>query len=92
MSIDRQRITAVKVLEALGYRFTGSDWLAPDVGAPSLLDAADSMHALLALRADKLAGCADGSDEQTELKLISDTIQAYECKRWPDGKIQGGKG
>ena len=50
------------------------------------------MHALLALRADKLAGCADGSDEQTELKMISDTIQAYECKRWPDGKIQGGKG
>ena len=39
MTIDRQRITAVKVLEALGYRFTCSDRLAPDVGAPSLLDA-----------------------------------------------------
>jgi hypothetical protein len=92
MSIDRQRITAVKVVEALGYTFTGNDWLAPDVAAPSLLDAADVMHALLVQRADKLAGCADGSDEQSELKLISDTVHAYECKRWPDGKVPGGKG
>jgi hypothetical protein len=92
MSIDRQRITAVKVVESLGYTFIANDWLAPDVGAPSLLDEADAMHALLALRADKLAGCADGSDEQTELTLISDTVQAYEGKRWPDGKIPGGKG
>jgi hypothetical protein len=37
------------------------------------------------LRADKLDGCTEGSEEQTELKMIADTLEAYEAKRWPNG-------
>ena len=32
------------------------------------------------------------SEEETELAHISDTVDAYELRRWPEGKIAGGKG
>ena len=50
-----------------------------------LVSEADGLHSLLVLRADKLLGCVDGSEEETELKLIAETVMAYEAKRWPDG-------
>ena len=53
---------------------------------------ADAMHALLVLRVDALMGCTEGSEEEEELSAITDAIEAYEAKRWPDGKIPGGKG
>jgi hypothetical protein len=58
-TIDRQRSAAVKVLEAMVYRFRDDKWLAPDTtgGSPE----ADAMHALLVHRADRLAGCTEGS-------------------------------
>jgi hypothetical protein len=67
-------------------------WNAPSGGAPfpSLYDEADAMHALLILRADKLEGCTEGSEEETELKMIADTVEGYEAKRWPDGVVRGG--
>ena len=63
-TIDRQRIAAVKALEAMGYRFRDDKWLAPDAngGWPE----ADAMHALLVHRADQLEGCIEGSAEEQE--------------------------
>jgi hypothetical protein len=93
-TIDRQRVTAVKSMEALGYAFDGIAWNAPSDGAATCTaqSEADAMHSLLVLRADKLAGSTEGSDEETELKMIADTVSAYEARRWPDGVVPGGKG
>jgi len=92
-TIDKERVAAVKAMEALGYCFDGLKWNAPDNGAvQSLIDEADAMHGLLVLRADKLEGCTEGSDEEGELKLIADTVKAYEAKRWANGAVPGGKG
>jgi hypothetical protein len=56
------------------------------------LSDAGAMHALFILCADKLAGCVEGSEEEGELKMIAETIEAYEAKRWPDGVVPRGKG
>ena len=77
-TIDRQRIAAVRKLEAMGYVFHQHDWTGPAITATF---EADAMHALLVLRAE--AGCAENSDE---LAMIAETIAAYETKRWPGGK------
>ena len=89
-TIDRQRIAAVKALEAMGYRFREDKWLVPDAtgGSPE----ADAMHALLVHRADQLEGYIEGSAEEQEYLAIASAIDAYEQKRWPEGKIPGGKG
>ena len=92
-TIDKQRIAAVRTMEALGYSFDGLAWNAPtDVSPASMIGDADAMHALLILRADKLDGCIEGSDEEAEYKMIAETISAYEAKRWPDGVVPRGKG
>jgi hypothetical protein len=53
---------------------------------------ADAMHALLMLRADALAGCAESSEDAAELGRIIVTMERYEAKRWPQGRADGGKG
>ena len=95
--IDRQRIAAVATLEALGYVFSIAEgWMAPaTIAVPAgLLSTAeaDAMHTVLMARADALDGCAEGSPEATELKSIVDAVEAYQAKRWPNGKETGGKG
>jgi hypothetical protein len=50
------------------------------------------MHALLVVRADMLMSAPQESYAATELESITDAIDAYEAKRWPRGKIPGGKG
>ena len=79
--------------EAQGYVFDGMEWQ-PVAGAtvPSFTTEADALHARLVLRADELAGCTEGSDEERELAAITDAIEAYEAVRWPVGKMPGGKG
>jgi hypothetical protein len=57
-----------------GFTFTGNEWRALDAPPATLLAEADAMHALLVLRADKLGGCTEGSEEETELRLITDRI------------------
>jgi hypothetical protein len=93
-NIDKQRIAAVRKLEQLGYTFAGSDWHAPAgmTAAPSVYAQADAMQALLVQRADALEGCSEGSEEEHELAALTDAIEAYETLRWPNGKVDGGKG
>ena len=85
----------MRALEALGFTYRNSTWLLP-VAAPSpalpLLAEGDAMHATLVRRADALVCCLEGSEEEAELAAISDVLEAYEAKRWPDGKEPGGKG
>jgi hypothetical protein len=107
MDIDKQRIAAVPMLQALGYTYRDGEWLltyrggewqarAGAVPTPlSFMAKADAMHGALMRRADELAGCAEGSDEEAEFEAIIDAIEAYEANRWPLGKdpnVAGGKG
>jgi hypothetical protein len=94
MNIDKQRIAAVRAIEAIGYRYHGGEWLppaAPPLPLP-LTAEADAMHAALVRRADALAGCVEASKEEAELAAIADVLEAYEGKRSRDGKESGGKG
>ena len=97
-NIDKQRVAAVRKLEALGYSYQGEEWV-PASALPAAADArsimtaeADAMHGVLVQRADALEGCTEGSEEEAELKTIVDTIEAYEAVRWPLGRELGGKG
>ena len=54
--------------------------------------AADAMYALLVLRADIPASRTQSCDEAVELQLMADAAEVYEAKRWPNGKVSGGKG
>jgi hypothetical protein len=55
-------------------------------------DATDKMHAYLIERADALAAHADNPRAEAELERVVALIEAYEAKRWPSGKMAGGKG
>ena len=92
-NVDRQRVAAVRKLEAMGYTFAAGDWMQPANDAAAVVPAiTDALHALLVKRADALAGCTEGSDEEAELAYIADAIEAYEAVRWPGGRAGGGKG
>jgi hypothetical protein len=92
-TIDRQRVAAVRKLEQLGYTFAAGDWLRPANDTAAVLPTiTDALHTLLVKRADQLAGCTKGSDEERELATITDAIEAYEAVRWPGGKVADGKG
>ena len=88
-TIDRQRVAAVRHLEAMGYVFRGDEWVGPAIPATFEVDA---IHALLVLRADAIEGFSEGSDEERELAMISEALESYEAKRWPEGKVAGCKG
>jgi len=93
-NIDKQRVSAVRKLEELGYKFAG-EWVHPvnDASVAVVVPAVtDPMHVLLVQRADMLEGCIEGSEEERELAAITDAIEGYEAVRWPEGKEPGGKG
>jgi len=91
--IDKERIAAVATLKALGYAFApATGWSLPDGQRIGCMRESDAMHAVLMRRADALQGCTDGSAEESELKAIADVLEAYEARRWPEGKEPGGKG
>ena len=51
-----------------------------------------ALHALLVDRADQLVACTENSPDEDELVAIGEALEAYELKRWPEGKEPGGKG
>ena len=73
-----------KAVKAMGARITDT--------AERFWHESDAMHALLIKRADELMSCTEGSPEEEELRALADVIDAYETKRWPSGKVAGGKG
>ena len=74
--IDRQRITAVKVLDALGYTFAEGDWHPPSGMTAWATRESERMHALLVERADALDGCIEGSPEAREREATADVLEA----------------
>ena len=65
MDIDRKRIAAVRTLERLGYGYSNGGWMRPASASPSRqLAEADSTHGMLMRRANALADCTEGSDEE----------------------------
>jgi hypothetical protein len=55
--------------------------LLPRRSATHRLSASDAIHSVLVERADALEGCLEGSEEEVELTVITDAIEAYEVKR-----------
>ena len=90
-NIDKQRITAVRTLTDLGYVFR-DEWIAPAGVTVPVTAEADAMHVLLVLRADAIEGCTENSEDARELAMITEVLEAYEAKRWPDGKVPGSNG
>ena len=60
INIDKQRVAAVRKLEALGYSYQDGEWAPVSplaVGPRSLMTAeSDAMHGVLVQRADALGG------------------------------------
>jgi hypothetical protein len=85
-NIDKQRIAAVRKLEALGYSYQDGEWVtasAPAAAGPQSLmtTVSEVMHGALVRCADALEGCAEGSEVEAELKVIVEAIEAYEAVR-----------
>jgi hypothetical protein len=75
-TIDKQRIAAVRKLEAMGYVFR-DEWIAPaGVTMPATTEA-DAMHVLLVLRADQIEGCTEGSPEEAEFNAKADAVDPH---------------
>ena len=91
-NIDRQRVAAVRKLEAHGLHLRHRRLDAARRRCRRDPPITDALHALLVARADQLAGSTEGSDEERELEMITDAVRAYEAVRWPGGKVPGGKG
>ena len=68
MGIDKQRITAVAMLEELGYSYHDGEWVrtaSAHISPPlPLIAEADALHGALMGRAGALEGCMEGSDEE----------------------------
>ena len=55
-------------------------------GEPFPWNEADRMFTLLIKRAAELARCSPGSAEEEEFDRLASAIEAYEAKRWPEGR------
>jgi hypothetical protein len=76
--IDRQRVEAVRLLEAQGYAFEDGVWKQRgycDQPTPE----GDAIHAMMVRRVEAIAGCAG---REVELEALTIAINAYESVRW----------
>ena len=80
----------MRLLEGLGYSFSGSEWRQPS-GHGSFTPEADELHALIVERSARLAGGGEETPEADELSTIAEALEAYEAKRWPNCKASGDK-
>ena len=93
MTLDRQRIRAVELLTLLGYIWRDEKWVSTGSHDDHRRVAvAEGMRAVLMDRLEALAGCTEGSDEESELVAVCVQLDEYETILWPEGKIIGGKG
>ena len=87
MSIDRQRIAAVELLQAHGYSWKAGAWSGETApSGPRLIAAADAMQVVLMDRLAALGGCTEKSEEEAEMFAIADVVHAYEVVRWVGSK------
>jgi hypothetical protein len=73
VTIDKQRVEAVRTLEAMGFTFAGDKWLnTTNYTSWALLVQAngDILHSQLVTRADALAGCTAGSPEEQDRRHL----------------------
>jgi hypothetical protein len=92
--IDKERIAAVRKLQAIGYTFDGADWQPPaDPQGPKLVAwaEADALYAQLVQLADTLDGCAEGSLPEAVRYALTEAIDGYQSVRWPQGRVADGK-
>ena len=92
--IDKERIAAVRKLQAMGYAFDGSDWQPPEDIHESKLIAwtqADALHAKLVQLADTLLGCSEGSLQEVVHYALTKAINGYQSARWPQGRVADGQ-
>src|SRR5437588_9636204 len=76
-NIDRQRVAAVRKLEAMGYTFAAGDWMQPANDPAAVVPAiTDDLLTTLVKRADELMGCTEGSDEEPQLTAFTDAIES----------------
>jgi hypothetical protein len=76
--IDRQRVEAVRSLEAQGYAFEDGCWK-PAVGSAQPIPEGDAIHAMMVRRVEAIAGCVG---HEVELESLTIAINAYESMRW----------
>jgi hypothetical protein len=80
MSVDRQRIAAVRTLEALGYTYQAGEWKLPHEPARSFeADATIAWDASIARPRTMICRRAFA------------VLETSEAKRWPGGKRPGGR-
>jgi hypothetical protein len=76
--IDRQRVEAVRFLEAEGYAFEDGRWR-PALGGTQPTPEGDAIHAMMVRRAEAITGSAR---HEVELESLTIAINAYESIRW----------
>ena len=85
MNIDRQRISAVTVLEDLGYTFSEGRWQAPALFRRPY--GRSPLFGLLADQAGELMGCVEGSAEDAQLHRIRGVPRSLPSRS--GGRVEG---